>query len=85
MRKSKEYLEDEYKDTTKFKDEEETINNMTEDKLVAEDEDKLVAEDEDGELMVEDKHVADEHMAENKDDDNKTRPEVPIQHSKRGT
>ncbi|CAB4424044.1 unnamed protein product [Rhizophagus irregularis] len=87
MRKSKDYSEDKYKDTTKLKNGKETIDDMTKDELMAEDEDELVSEDEDG-LMAENK---DEFMTEDEgellaedeeepraEDDDGTRPEVPI-------
>ncbi|PKY60648.1 hypothetical protein RhiirA4_484589, partial [Rhizophagus irregularis] len=86
-------MDDMTEDELVAEDEDEHVTEG-EDEFVAEDEgedrDELVAEDEhiaedEDELMVEDEHMADEHAAENDDDDNGTRPEVPIQRSKRGT
>ncbi|CAB4429061.1 unnamed protein product [Rhizophagus irregularis] len=65
MRKSKDYSKDEYKDTTELEGGEETIDDMTEDELMAEDEDELVSEDENG-LMAENE---DELMAEDEGED----------------
>ncbi|CAG8733490.1 9475_t:CDS:2, partial [Rhizophagus irregularis] len=72
--KSKEYSEDEYKDATEFEDEEETMDDMTEDELVAEDDDEHVTEGED-EFVAEDEGedrdelvAEDEQIAEDEDE-----------------
>ncbi|CAB4392711.1 unnamed protein product [Rhizophagus irregularis] len=65
MRKSKDCSEDEYKDTTELEGGEETMDDMTEDELIAEDKNELVSKDEDG-LMTEDE---DELMAEDEGED----------------
>ncbi|CAB5392966.1 unnamed protein product [Rhizophagus irregularis] len=64
MRKSKDCLEDEYKNTTKLEGGEETMDDMTENELMAEDENELVSKDKDG-LMAEDE---DELMAEDENE-----------------